>query len=378
MADDQQNTPVNPGRHRARGGAASSRPSGRRRKRPSARRRATHVTVWSVASVLILGGAGAGYLYFKLNGNLTGVDVNAALGSNRPKNVDNGSMDILVLGSDSRAGKNAKYGKDEGTSRSDTAMIVHVYKGRKKASVVSIPRDTLVHRPSCLKDGKKTPAVQEAMFNSAYEAGGPACTIKTVEAMSGIRMDHFLEVDFSGFQQLIDDLGGVDITTTQAIHDPKSHLDLEPGPHTLNGEQSLGLVRTRHGVGDGSDLGRIKLQQAFVKALLDQIKSVDLFGNPKKLYDLANTSTKALTTDSELASVNKLSGFAKSLQGIGSGNMKMTTLPVQYDPNDPARVLPMEAKTKLIWKALKADKPIPAAASKGSAGDANDAGNVVK
>ncbi|WP_079038220.1 LCP family protein [Streptomyces sp. NBRC 110028] len=377
MADDQQSTPVNPGRHRSRGGA-SSRPSGRRRRRPSARRRATHVTVLSVASVLVLGGAGAGYLYYKLNGNLTGVDVNAALGSDRPKNVDNGSMDILVLGSDSRAGKNAKYGTDEGTSRSDTAMIVHVYKGRKKASVISVPRDTLVHRPSCVKDGKETPAVQAAMFNSAYEAGGPACTIKTVEAMSGIRMDHFLEVDFSGFQQLIDDLGGVDITTTQPIHDPKSHLDLAAGPHTLNGEQSLGLVRTRHGVGDGSDLGRIKLQQAFVKALLDQIKHVDLFGNPKKLYDLANTSTKALTTDSELASVNKLSGFAKSLQGIGSGNMKMTTLPVQYDPNDPARVLPMESKTKLIWKALRADRPIPAAATKGSAGDANDAGKVVK
>jgi LCP family protein required for cell wall assembly len=373
MADDQQSTPVNPGRHRARGGA-----SGRRRKRPSARRRATHVTVWSVASVLVLGGAGAGYLYFKLNGNLTGVDVNAALGSNRPKNVDNGSMDILVLGSDSRAGKNAKYGTDEGTSRSDTAMIVHVYKGRKKASVVSVPRDTLVQRPSCVKDGEESPAVQEAMFNSAYETGGPACTIKTVEAMSGIRMDHFLEVDFSGFQQLIDDLGGVNITTTTPIHDPKSHLDLDAGPHTLDGEQSLGLVRTRHGVGDGSDLGRIKLQQAFVKALLDQIKHVNLFGNPKKLYDLANTSTKALTTDSELASVNKLSGFAKSLKGIGSGNMKMTTLPVQYDPQDPARVLPMESKTKLIWKALRTDRPIPAAATKGSAGDANDAGDVVK
>ena len=374
MADDQQSTPVNPGRHRARGGASG----GRRRKRPSTRRRATYITVWSVASVLVLGGAGAGYLYYKLNGNLTGVDVNAALGSDRPKNVDNGSMDILVLGSDSRAGKNAKYGTDEGTSRSDTAMIVHVYKGRKKASVVSVPRDTLVKRPSCVKDGKESPAVQEAMFNSAYETGGPACTIKTVEAMSGIRMDHFLEVDFSGFQQLIDDLGGVDITTTQAIHDPKSHLDLNPGPHTLDGEQSLGLVRTRHGVGDGSDLGRIKLQQAFVKALLDQIKHVNLFGNPKKLYDIANTSTKALTTDSELASVNKLSGFAKSLQGIGSGNMKMTTLPVQYDPQNPSRVLPMESKTKLIWKALRADKPIPAAATKGSAGDANDAGKVVK
>ncbi|MGV9849183.1 LCP family protein [Streptomyces sp. NPDC003442] len=374
MAEDSNNAPGSAGRHRARGTT-----SGRRRKGPSTRRRAVLYTVWTLAAVLVLGGAGLGYLYYKLNGNLTGVDVNAALGADRPENVDNGSMDILVLGSDSRAGKNAKYGTDEGTSRSDTAMIVHVYKGHKKASVISIPRDTLIERPSCTtKGGQETPAVQAAMFNSAYEAGGPACTIKTIESMTGIRMDHFLEVDFSGFKQLIDDLGGVNITTTAPIHDPKSHLDLEAGPHTLDGEQSLGLVRTRHGVGDGSDLGRIKLQQAFVKALLDQVKHVDLFGNPKKLYDLADTSTKALTTDSELASVSKLKGFAESLKGIGSGNMKMTTLPVEYDPQNPARVLPMERKAKLIWTALRDDQPVPASATKGSAGDATSAGKVVK
>ncbi|GAA1254147.1 LCP family protein [Streptomyces javensis] len=374
MAEDSSNAPGSPGRHRARGATA-----GRRRKRASTRRRAVLYTVWTLAAVLVLGGAGLGYLYYKLNGNLTGVDVNAALGADRPENVDNGSMDILVLGSDSRAGKNAKYGTDEGTSRSDTAMIVHVYKGHKKASVISIPRDTLIERPSCTsKGGQQTPAVRAAMFNSAYEAGGPACTIKTVESMTGIRMDHFLEVDFSGFKQLIDDLGGVNITTTAPIHDPKSHLDLEAGPHTLDGEQSLGLVRTRHGVGDGSDLGRIKLQQAFVKALLDQVKHVDVFGNPKKLYDLADTSTKALTTDSELASVSKLKGFAESLKGIGSGNMKMTTLPVEYDPQNPARVLPMERKAKLIWTALRHDRPVPASATKGSAGDATSAGKVVK
>ncbi|GLV77376.1 LCP family protein [Streptomyces hygroscopicus] len=374
MAEDSSNAPVNPRRRRAHASA-----SGRRRKRPSTRRRALLYTVWTLAAVLVLGGAGLGYLYYQLNGNLTGVDINAALGTDRPKNVDNGSMDILVLGSDSRAGKNAEYGKDEGTSRSDTAMIVHVFKGHQKADVVSIPRDTLIDRPSCAtKDGQRTPAVQGAMFNSAYEVGGPACTIKTVESMTGIRMDHFLEVDFSGFKQLINDLGGVDITTTAPIHDTKSHLDLEPGRHTLDGEQSLGLVRTRHGVGDGSDLGRIKLQQAFVKALLDQVKHVDIFGNPKKLYDLADTSTKALTTDSELASVSKLKGFAESLRGIGSGDMKMTTLPVRYDPQNPARVLPMAKKAGLIWDALRHDRPVPASATKGSAGDATSAGKVVR
>lgn len=375
MADDGNRTPEDSHPGRARGG------TGRRRKAPAPRSRGRRVlrgTVWTLGAVLVLGGAGLGYLYYKLNGNLTGVDINAALGSDRPDNVDNGSMDILVLGSDSRAGKNAKYGKDEGTSRSDTAMIVHVYKGRQKASVVSIPRDTLVRRPTCVKDGQTLPAERLAMFNSAYEAGGPACAVKTVESLTGIRMDHYLEVDFSGFKHLIDQLGGVNITTTQPIHDQQSHLDLEPGAHKLNGEQSLGLVRTRHAVGDGSDLGRIKLQQAFIKALLDQIKSVDLFSSPQKLYGLADTSTKALTTDSELASVDKLLGFARSLQSIGSEDMRMVTLPVQYDRDNPNRVLPIDSKAREVWRALRRDEPIPASATKGSAGDATSAGKVVQ
>ncbi|MBB5935744.1 LCP family protein [Streptomyces zagrosensis] len=351
--------------------------TGRRRKTPSKRHRALVLTAWITASVVLLGGSALGYAYYKLNGNLTGVDINAALGTDRPDDVDNDSMDILVLGSDSRAGKNGKYGRDEGGARSDTAMIVHVYEGRKKASVVSIPRDTLIQRPTCTKNDKEAPAAKNAMFNTAYEVGGPACAVKTVESMSGIRMDHYLEVDFSGFQNLIDVLGGVDITTTEPIHDKDSHLDLEPGEHTLTGEQSLGLVRTRHGVGDGSDLGRIKLQQAFIKALIDQVKQVGVFGNPKRLYDLADTSTGALTTDSDLASVDKLLGFARGLKGIDSKNMEMVTLPVQYDPNDRNRVLPLREKAGQVWQALLADQPIPKSATKGSAGDATDAGKVV-
>ncbi|KUJ64444.1 transcriptional regulator [Streptomyces albus subsp. albus] len=374
MADNSKST-RGAGRRRAGG------PTGRRRaSRPPAtgRRKALLATVWTLAGLLALGGAGLGYLYFKFNGNLTGVNINAALGRDRPKDVDNGSMDILVLGSDTRAGKNGRYGKDEGTSRSDTAMVVHVYKGRERATVVSIPRDTLVERPKCAKGHKKVPAADRAMFNTAYEVGGPACAVKTVESMTGIRMDHYLEVDFTGFKNLIDKLGGVKLTTTEPIHDPKSHLHLAAGRHTLDGEQSLGLVRTRHGVGDGSDLGRIKLQQAFIKALIDQMKSVDVFSSPKKLYDLADVSTKALTTDSELASVDRLLGFARGLDGIDSKDMRMITLPVRYDPADPNRVIPIESKARQVWRALHDDRPVPRSATKGSAGDETDAGKVVR
>ncbi|MEN8650908.1 LCP family protein [Streptomyces sp. 21So2-11] len=355
------------------------RGTGKRRREPEKRAKALRITAWAAAAVVVLGGTGLGYVYFKLNGNLKSVDINSQLGTDRPTNVDNGSQDILVLGSDSRTGDNAKYGKDEGGARSDTAMIVHVYEGHKKASVVSIPRDTMVSRPECTSEGgQKDPGGQRQMFNTAYEVGGPACAVKTVEKMSGIRMDHYIEVDFSGFKTLIDDLGGVEITTKQAINDNKSHLDLKPGTHTLTGEQSLGLVRTRKSVGDGSDLGRIQLQQAFIKALINQVKDVGVFTNPKKLYDLANTATKTVTTDSELSSVNELVTFANGLKGIGAGDMKMVTLPVQYDPADLNRVIPLERDSRQVWDALRLDKPIPASATKDSAGDKGDAGKVVE
>lgn len=197
------------------------RGAGKRRKRPSTRRRAVRIAAWSAAGVVLVGGGGLGYVYFKLNGNLKGVDINAQLGTERPQNVDNGSEDILVLGSDSRAGANKEYGDDGGGARSDTAMIIHVYQGHKTASVVSIPRDALVTRPACTtQDGKSDPGAKRQMFNTAYEVGGPACAVKTVEQMSGIRMDHYIEVDFTGFKKLIGQ--GV----TEPVHRHRAALEV--------------------------------------------------------------------------------------------------------------------------------------------------------
>lgn len=352
-------------RHRAKG----------RRRKPRGKRQGLLITAWTAAGIVVLGGTGAGYLYFKLNGNIKSVNIDQALGTDRPRKVDNGSENILVLGSDTRSGNNKKVGggTDDGSARSDTAMIVHVYEGHKKASVVSIPRDTLVDRPRCTDaNGHTHDAASGVMFNEAYGTGGATCAVKTVESLTGIRMDHYLEVDFAGFQKLIDELGGVEVTTTKDINDPDSHLNLKAGPHELTGKQALGLVRTRHGVGDGSDLGRIQLQQAFIKALINQVKDINLFGNPKRLYDLADTATKTVTTDSDLGSVNKLMSFAGGLKGINSKNMNMVTMPVQYDPADPNRVIVVEAKAKLVWEALKHDEAIPKSATQGTAkGDAN-------
>ena len=354
-----------------RGGRAANR---RRQRRPRSK---FVLLLWVLLPVLLVGGAGATWMYFKLDGNLKSVDIDAALGGDRPPEIDNGSVDVLVLGSDSRQGDNKKYGEDVGNARSDVAMIVHIHDGGEKASVVSIPRDTLVTRPECMGRTKIKPEAKRQVFNTAYEVGGPACAVKTVEKLSGIRMDHYLEVDFTGFKELIDSLGGISMTTNKAIKDPKSHLDLPPGTHQLTGEQSLGLVRTRKSVGDGSDLGRIQLQQAFMKALMEQVKDIGVL-SPKKLYNLADASTKTLTTDSKLSSVGSLVSFGNSLRGIGAQDMKVITLPIDYDDKDPYRVVPLKDQSELLWLSLRTDKQIPDSVTENSAGEKVDAGKIVK
>ncbi|CAL9423284.1 Polyisoprenyl-teichoic acid--peptidoglycan teichoic acid transferase TagU [Streptomyces sp. enrichment culture] len=354
-------------------------PGARHRAEGRSRRRRTGLVVmaWTAAGIVALGGSGAGYLYLKLNGNLRSVDIDQVLGTDRPDGAGNGSENVLVLGSDTRSGGNGKHGGGgDGTARSDTAMIVHVHRGHERASVVSIPRDTLVDRPACTDTaGRRHPAAHGAMFNSAYSTGGAACAVKTVESFTGLRMDHYLEIDFAGFEKLVDELGGVRVTTTEDIEDPDSHLDLRAGTHRLDGEQALGLVRTRHGVGDGSDLGRIQLQQAFVKALVGQVKDIGILTSPKKLYDLADTATRTVTTDSGLGSVNSLMAFAGGLKGIGASDLHMVTLPVRYDPADGNRLLVQEAKARQVWDALKRDEPIPGTATEGTA--TGEAGDVV-
>ncbi|KAF0648432.1 LCP family protein [Streptomyces fradiae] len=341
---------------------------GRDRDRPAPARRGLVIAAWSVAALLVLGAGGGAVAYLKIDGNIRSVDINTQLGDDRPQDIEDGSLDILVLGSDSRSGANGAYGRDEGAARSDTAMVVHVHEGRKKASVVSIPRDTLVTRPECARrDGTSEPAAYRAMFNTAYEVGGPACAVKTVEQMSGVRMDHYVEVDFTGFKEIIDALGGVQVTTTRPIKDGSSHLDLDPGTHQLDGEQALGLVRTRKGVGDQSDLGRIQLQQAFVKALVEQVGKVGVFTSPQKLWGLADTATKAVTTDSELDGVKELADLAGGLSGLGADDIHMITLPVRYDTVDPNRVVPVEAQAGQVWQALLSDLPVPASATRDTA-----------
>ncbi|MFF3498678.1 LCP family protein [Streptomyces sp. NPDC003247] len=324
----------------------------------------------TLAVTLVLGAAAAGWVYWHLNDNITGVDLDNALGDDRPARavttpspsgtasaapLPTGALNILVLGSDSRSGaENRELGGGDSTgARSDTAMVVHLDAGRTGATVVSIPRDTLVTRPSCpLPSGGSTAEAYGVMFNTAYAVGGPVCAVKTVESMTNVRMDHFVEVDFSGFAKLVDALGGVTVTTEEDIDDEDSHLRLAAGTHRLDGTQALALARTRHGIGDGSDLGRIGLQQTLVKALLEQISATDLLTSPTRLYSVADAATGGLTTDTGLDSLAELTELAQSLKGLSSAHVTTVTLPVVTAPTDPNRVVPQEPAATDLWTSL--------------------------
>ncbi|GAA3854533.1 LCP family protein [Streptomyces sedi] len=351
---------------------------------PSAfrRRRLVRAALVTAVVLAVLAGAAGTALYLKLDGNISQIDIEEALGGDRPEDSDNGSTDVLVLGSDTRTGENGAFGGDDpdGEARSDTAMILHVNEDHDAATVVSIPRDTIVPRPACERadGGGEAPAVERTMFNEAYGVGGPVCAVKTVEAMTGLRMDHFLEVDFAGFERLVDALGGVEVTTNEAIEDSDSHLRLSAGTHTLSGRESLALVRTRKAVGDGSDLGRIQLQQSFLRSLMSQVDGVDLVGNPKRLYDLADTATSSLTTDSDLASVRKLVDLTRTLGDIGPDATQMVTLPVGYDPADPNRVAPLTEQSRQVWDALREDRPVPRSAIRDSAAEEGGGNGVLR
>ncbi|MEY9988488.1 LCP family protein required for cell wall assembly [Streptomyces sp. V4I8] len=320
--------------------------------------------------LLMLAVSGVGYwLYTDLSGKIKGINLDKAIGDERPAKVPSAGQNVLVLGSDSRSGVNSSLGTGRTAgARSDTALLIHISEGRRHAVAVSIPRDTLVTRPVCkAKDGSSLPAARRVMFNSVYSLAGSACVVKTVEQMSGVRMDHFVELDFAGFKGVVDAIGGVTVTVERDIHDKSSGLDLEAGTHKLNGTQSLQFVRTRHSIGDGSDLGRIGLQQQFLIALLGEIKKQELLGSPAKAYRIADRLTASLTTDSGLASLTKLAEFGRSINGVDPSTMETIMLPVRYDAQDPNRVVPAQPQVSRLWQALRTDQKIPESAKKSPA-----------
>jgi LCP family protein required for cell wall assembly len=196
------------------------------------------------------------------------------------------------------------------------------------------------------------------MFDSAMNLGGAACAVATVENMSGIRVDHFVRLDFNGFRTMTEVLGGVEVCVPKpGIHDWRSHLDIGPGLHLVSGDEALAFVRDRHGIGNGGDLGRIQMQQMFVSSLIRKVMSSGTLTDPVTLYRIADAATRSITTDPGLGTVQALLSLAESLRGLKLHNITFVTLPNQLDPRNIDRLIPLQPQTDRVWQLLRDDEP---------------------
>ena len=262
------------------------------------------------------------------------VDAFAGL-ENRPKK-ESSAVNYLIVGSDTREGlsreeiKRLKVGGTDVAAgkRSDTMLLIHISKKRDKAAIISIPRDSYALIPEhSNSQGKVIPAAY-SKINSAYNWGGAPLLIETLESMSDLRIDHYVELNFVGFVRMVDALGGVEICTKKDINDPKSHLTLPAGTHVLDGVDSLKFVRTR--VFDGlGDLGRMKRQQEFAGAMLRKATSAGVLLNPVKMVDFINSALDSVVTDEGLSQGDLLT-LGKQLRNLSASNVRTLTIPLKY------------------------------------------------
>ncbi|WP_183407780.1 LCP family protein [Nocardioides marmoriginsengisoli] len=298
------------------------------------------------------------YEYKKLQGNIDTVEFDP---DPRPAAVAPKAINILVMGSDTRDGANGKGIGGDTPGLSDTTMILHLSANRKFAYGVSLPRDAMVMRPSCRrKDGNGKDPGGLTMFNTAYAVGGPAYTVKTVERLTGIRMDHFVVVDFVGFKAMVNAIHGVKICVPTEVNDTVGNINLPAGTYTVTGQQALDYVRVRHDIGAPTgDIGRMKRQQSFIAAMIKKVISAGTLTNPIRTLNFLEAATESLTTDPEFANLKQLASLGNSLKNIGLDNVQFITVPFQEYAPDPNRV-EWSSDATALWSLIKRDKNIGA------------------
>jgi LCP family protein required for cell wall assembly len=345
-------------------------PGGPRTPGPPRRRypRWQRIAGWAAvaATVVVVAVTLAAYLEYRhLLGNIGREDVTGLLGT-RPRKY-NSALNILIVGSDSRAGSNAQYGAGVQGARSDTMMLMHISPHRDGVTMISFPRDTIVQTLACKGDnqghnGQQASAATE-MLNATFDSGGAPCLWKALEKVTGIHIDHFVQLDFAGFQTMVNAVGGVNVCLPEPVDDPASKLNLSAGMHHVNGTQALAFVRERH-IGEGSDLQRIQRQQYFMAALAKEALSSNVLGNPGKIYALANAVTKSLTMDTQL-SVGNMVQIAQSMRSTKAGAVRFISAPTVPDPGNNNRVDFDPAAAPQLFDAIKYDQTVaPAPARK--------------
>jgi LCP family protein required for cell wall assembly len=304
-----------------------------------------------------------GYVMFRhFNGNIKQDNISRYLGK-QPPNTHPNAQNILIIGSDSRQGRDSAYGSSLVTDQSDTMMLVHIPAGRQWAEVMSVPRDSWVNIPSCMMGDGQYSTPHKFKINEAFAIGnlygnhtdlGVACTVKTLEQDTGIYISHFVVVDFTGFKDMVSALGGVRECNPVPFSDPTSGIVLSAGYHWLTPDQALAYVRARYALGDGSDLERITRQQAFMSSLIGRARS-EMY-NPLAMYGFLNAATRSLTVDSQLGGLTGLYELGQSLRGIPSSKIAFFTLP-NYPRGDGANVLWPQPEDSQIFASFRNDVP---------------------
>ncbi|GGR25541.1 LCP family protein [Streptomyces netropsis] len=314
-------------------------------------------------TVLVLTAAGIGWaLYQRLDSNIT-TDTDTAnelarWEKERPVALVHGAQNILIIGSDTRGAGNGAYGTDSGTQRSDTTILLHLAADRRSATAVSLPRDLMSTIPSCRQpDGSRTNE-RFAQFNWAYELAGAACTIRTVENITRIRVDHHVIVDFNGFKRLVDAIDGVEVCLKQPVDDHEAKLRLPAGRQVLRGEAALGYVRARYSLGNGSDTERMGRQQEFLGSLFREMQSSGVLLNPARLYPVLDAATSSLTTDAGLDTLRKLYDLVRTVRDIPSEQVQFLTVPRRPYVYNSARDELVQPDADQLFEQLRNDRRV--------------------
>ena len=345
-------------------------PRGRRREQPSRSRRPRYslgqrVAAWSsvvLVGVLVAGSLTAYAKYRAFWDSITRVDVAGLVGPQPPKY--NNAENILLIGSDTRLNQRGIGGSEAVNpgQRSDTLMLLHISPGHHSVTVVSIPRETMVPILACPASdgtaGQQADPGQLELINAALDFGGPACTWKTFEAVTNIHVDHFIELDFTGFEKIINDLGGVNVCLPFAVDDPLSGLHLSAGVHHVYGTEALAFWRTREDLGDGSDLERITRDQFLMVSLVQGIEHSGLLGSPSEVLKVVGDATSAMTTDTGLDQ-NAMLQIADSLRGVTSSSVQFVTAPNIPYPANINDVVFEQPQAEELFSAIAHDTVLP-------------------
>jgi LCP family protein required for cell wall assembly len=197
-----------------------------------------------------------------------------------------------------------------------------------------------------------------SQFNAAYAVGGPACTVKTVEQLTGVRINHFVVVDFVGFRSMVNAINGVTVCVPEEVNDTVGHIQLPAGTYKVNGQQALDYVRVRHDLGAPTgDIGRMKRQQTFISAMIKKVVSAGTLANPVRLLKFLNAATNSLTTDPGFANLKQLASLGSSLKNIGLDNVKFITVPWEPWPQDTNRVA-WKPESGQLWRLIRRDRQL--------------------